>query len=130
MMKKRVFLLVIVSFFAFQKGFCQQYSKPSGDEKTNPSYVQDMLQYYAAKSVAVVVPDSVLNFVKNHAAEGGYSEALALKCATTLRPIFNEQLSPAERIDFCNLWMKVTQAMYAIIPKYFYLNTIQRLEKL
>ncbi len=129
MMKKRFFLLALISFFALQ-GFSQGYSKPSGDENTNPTFVQDMLQYYLSKSESVRVPDSVINFVKIHAASNGYSELKALKGASTLRPIFNEQLTPAERIEFCNLWMKVTQTMFEIIPRYFYVNTIKRLQQL
>ena len=136
---KKNFLFFLV-FFACAMGASAQVpnnplksappvTKPIGDPNTTPNYMVNLMYYYDRMSENVRVPDSVLTVFKNYAALHNIEEKVAFKISTALRPIFNDNLTPRERIEVINFYRQI-DAWDNIIPQSFYNESVKRLQKL
>ena len=135
-MKK--FSLFFVLYFLVSTGIIAQVAnnplqttvtKPTGDPKTTMNYMANLMYYYDQVSQNVRIPEEELSIFKAQAAKNNISEAKAVKVASALKPIFNESLSPRERIEVINFY-RAMDGWDAIIPQSFYDKAVKKIQAL
>lgn len=116
---KKIVLLFLCSI-TLNLAFAQ---KPT--DKSNPNYDHDILYYYMKSSYQIIIPDSILDIVKIHAAKNGIHESVALKNSIFLKILFNPALSVEEKTDAANRGI-IIYPEQLVIPHSIFRNMIAK----